>query len=114
MDENPYSPPTSHVATFTEPLWKSILRVAVFLYGCAFSALIVYGHVSDTYDWSAFEIGLLVLAVCIDSMTCYGIFALAFRALRHPKLYPVWRVFRLDFAGLHFGRGHLGTLLIRS
>ena len=32
-------------------------------------------------------------AVFLDAMTCYGIFALAFRSLRHQSLYRIWRFF---------------------
>ncbi len=42
-------------------------------------------------SWS----GLLWQATSIlfDAMACYGIFALAFRALRHGSLYRIWSIF---------------------
>jgi len=94
MNENPYLPPTTAIVPdVTTPLWKTLARIAIFVYGCAYCGIIVYGHIADSYEWDWLEVSILIVIGVVDALTCYGIFALAFRSLRHPSLYPIWRVF---------------------
>ena len=94
MNDNPYQPPTTVIVhDAITPLWKTFARIAVFVYGCAFSGLIIYGNIPESYDFDWVEVTKVIIVGFVDVLSCFGIFALVFHGMRLANLYPVWSVF---------------------
>ena len=94
MNDNPYQPPATAIERDAiTPLWKIFARFAVFVYGCAYAGLIIYGNIPESYDWDWVEVTKVIVVGFVDVLSCYGIFALVFHGMRLASLYPVWSVF---------------------
>lgn len=92
METNPYEPPATFGGKADGP---SVLRVAgqicVLIYGVLFTLLCVAGTILDIWSGTSFLETLFWLLMSV--LMCYGVFALAIRQIRTPRLGPFWRYF---------------------
>ena len=92
--QNPYQPPlTQTVHEVSNPLWKVAARVAFVVYGSSYGGLVVYANVEEFLQLTWQKLLWQLTTLSVDVLTCYGIFAMALRAIRHPLIFRVWRVF---------------------
>ena len=93
MNDNPYQPPMIQVVhAGSNPLWKSAARFLIVLYGFVFIAMVVNGQFEASLEFTWRNALWRLTANSLDALTSYGIFALAFRSIRLPSLYRIWRV----------------------
>ncbi|WP_146525144.1 hypothetical protein [Novipirellula artificiosorum] len=89
---NPYQPPsTVDDSRYSSGVWKAIGRVCVLIYGVLFGLFCIAGTIDDI--WSREPIIETVFWIAMSVLTTYGVFALAIRRWRMPKLDTFWRYF---------------------
>lgn len=92
LQSNPYKPPTN---VDTEVQRSSVLKligqVCVCVYGFLFTLFCIAGTIDDIASREPILETAFWLAMSV--LTCYGVFAFAFRRLRIPRLSPFWKSF---------------------
>lgn len=90
MTANPYEPPDLRtVEQGIRPVLRMAARVAIVVYGLAFSAFCVVSTIDDFVNRD--PIAETLFWILISVTTCYGIFALAIPALRVTLVVRTWR-----------------------